>query len=283
MFYRLLLISSLFFADTTLAAKPRVMSGLINPESVILGPDSRIYISQIGEFNKDDDGSISVLDPHRGLEIFTPKLNDPKGLAVWRDHLYVTDKKRILKIDSKGKAVEWVSEKDFPQAPLFLNDLVFDSKGVLYVSDTGNLEQPGKGAIFKITGAHQVSLVINEEKNPSFMAPNGLLMEGDDKLLVLDFANGELNQLNLKTLETKKLLDGLGPGGDGLVRDKTGLLYFSNWIDGKVYRFDPTQTTAKPLHYKKKFKSAADITLDAAQKYILVPDMKAGTLTWLPK
>lgn len=281
MFHRLLIIIALVSTFPCIAQE-RVVSGLSNPESVIVGPDGRIYISQIGDFNKDKDGAILVLTKDNKLEVFTPALDDPKGLAVWKDSLYVTDKTHILKIDSKGKATEWASKSDFPQPPQFLNDPVFDSKGTMYVSDMGNLENPGKGAIFKITGAHKVSLVTSEEKEPAIKAPNGLLLEGDTKLLIVDFATGELHRLHLQTNKIEKLADGFG-GGDGLVRDKLGMLYISDWINGRVYRLDLNKRGAKPIPYKKTFQSAADISLDAQQTHILVPDMKAGTLTWLPK
>jgi hypothetical protein len=37
-----------------------------------------------------------------------------------------------------------------------------------------------------------------------------------------------------------------------------------------------------PVQYEQTFEAAADLTLDASQHYLIVPDMKAGTLTWLP-
>ncbi len=40
---------------------------------------------------------------------------------------------------------------------------------------------------------------------------------------------------------------------------------------------------AKPEQYAQTFQSAADIGLSADGKYLLVPDMKAGALYWMPK
>ncbi len=37
-----------------------------------------------------------------------------------------------------------------------------------------------------------------------------------------------------------------------------------------------------PVKYDQHFEAAADITLDASERFLIVPDMKAGTLTWLP-
>ncbi|MGH8750199.1 MAG: SMP-30/gluconolactonase/LRE family protein [Burkholderiales bacterium] len=258
----------------------RVLSGLKNPESALAGSDGRIYVSQIGAFDKDGDGSLAVIGKDGKLEIFAKGLDDPKGLAQWKGELYAADKTRIWKIDARGNAVEWVRKSDFPEKPQFLNDLVFDSKGNLYVSDTGDLEKGG-GVIFKITPQRKVTLVILEGADKRIKAPNGLLMEGDSALLVLDFLNGELNRLDLRTLKLTRLAGGFG-GGDGLARDKAGVLYISDWKGGRVWSFNPRQKNSKPVLYQQNFVSAADITLDSSEKFILVPDMKAGTLTWLP-
>ena len=260
----------------------RVVSGLVNPESALIGWDGRVYVSQIGEFGKDGDGSIAVIGKGGKLELFAKGLDDPKGLAVLNKNLYVTDKNRIWKIDSTGKARVFVKLEAFPQPPLFLNDLVFDSRGNLYVSDTGDIEKGGKGALFRVNHLGKVSLVINEAQEPRIKSPNGLLMDGPDKLLVVDFASGELNRLNLKTKKLEKVADGFG-GGDGLVRDKAGVLYVSDWKGGHVWRLNLKQKDAKPQQFEQTFQASADIGLDRTGKFLLVPDMKAGTVTWLPK
>jgi sugar lactone lactonase YvrE len=264
------------------AADLRVVSGLKNPESALVGPDGRIYVSQIGKFDKSGDGSVAVIGKDGRPEIFAKDLDGPKGLAKWKNHIYVADKTRIWKIDPNGNAVEWIKKSDFPDKPQFLNDTVFDSKGNLYVSDTGDIKNGGGGAIFKISPERKVTLVTFEGMDKRIKSPNGLLMEGDRALLVLDFSTGELNRLDLKALKTTTLASGFG-GGAGLARDKAGVLYISDWKGGKVWSFNPKQKNVKPVLYKQNFMSAADITLDAGENFILVPDTKMGTLTWLPK
>ncbi len=264
------------------AADLRVVSGLTNPESALVGPDDRIYVSQIGQFDKDGDGSVAVLGKEGKLEIFAKGLDDPKGLAKWKNDIYAADKTRIWKIDAKGNAVEWIKKSNFPEKPQFLNDTVFDSKGNLYVSDTGDIKKGGAGAIFKISPERKVTLVILEAMDKRIKSPNGLLMNGDHALLVLDFFTGELNRLDLKTLKISKLADGFG-GADGLARDRAGILYISDWKGGRVWSFNPKQKNTKPVMYRQGFMAVADITLDASENFILVPDMKMGTLTWLPK
>ena len=193
--------------------------------------------------------------------------------------LYVADKTRIWKIDGNGKASEFVKAEAFPQPPLFLNDLAVDAEGNLYVSDSGDIQNGGKGAIYRITPAGKVSLVISEAQNASIKSPNGLLAEGPGSLLVLDIATGELLRVQTEKGTVEKLADGFG-GGDGLVRRP---LYVSDWKNGRVWKLNAKQKGAKPQPYEQKFQAAADITLSGDGKFLLVPDMKAGTLVWLPK
>jgi sugar lactone lactonase YvrE len=253
-----------------------------NPESAIVGPDDRIYVSEIGEFNKDGDGKIMVIDQSGAPKVFAKGLDDPKGLAARSGSLFVSDKTRIWKIDSQGHASVFVKASDFPQPPMFLNDLAFDRRGDLYVSDSGDLQNAGKGAIFKITRQGKVSLVIAEAQNPSIKSPNGLLFEATGKLLVLDFASGELLRLDLSKQTVEKIGEGFG-GGDGLAGDAAGILYLSDWKGGRVWKLDLKRSGAKPEQYAQTFQSAADIGLSADGKFILVPDMKAGALYWMPK
>lgn len=264
------------------ADEPRSVKGLAAPESVIVGPDGRIYVSEIGEFGKDGDGKISVIGKSGGAEPFAKGFDDPKGLAVSKKALYVADKARIWKVDALGKASVFVKAEDFPQPPQFLNDLAVDKAGNLYVSDSGDIEKGGKGAIFRITPAGKVSLVVSEAKNPAIKSPNGLLFEPSGKLLVLDFASGELLRLDTDKGTTEKIADGFG-GGDGLARDSAGMMYLSDWKGGRVWKLDSKQKDAKPQQYSQTFQAAADIALSGDGKFVLVPDMKAGTLYWVTK
>lgn len=263
------------------AEEMRTVKGLATPESVLVGPDGRLYVSEIGEFGKDGDGKVSVIGKSGNAEPFAKGLDDPKGLAAFKNAIYASDKVRIWKIDRRGKASVFVKSQDFPQPPLFLNDLVFDATGNLYVSDSGDAAKGGKGAIFKVSPAGKVSLVISEAQNASIKSPNGLLFERPGTLLIVDFASGELLRLNLSKGAVDKVADGFG-GGDGLASNAAGMLYISDWKNGRVWKLDLKKPGAKPEAYAQTFKASADIGLSPDGKFILVPDMKAGTLVWLP-
>jgi len=260
----------------------KTITGLATPESALIGPDGRIYVSEIGGFGKDGDGKVTAIGPDGKATPFASGMDDPKGLAAIGKTIYVADKTRIWKIDAKGTASVFVKADDFPLPLLFLNDLTVDRSGNLFVSDSGDIEKGGKGAIFKVTPAGKVSLVVSEAQNPAIKSPNGLLFEPSGKLLVVDFASGDLLRLDVGTGTTEKIAEGFG-GGDGLARGAQGLLYVSDWKNGRVWKLDMKSEGAKPEPYPQTFQAAADIALSKDGKFILVPDMKAGTLVWLPK
>jgi sugar lactone lactonase YvrE len=152
----------------------------------------------------------------------------------------------------------------------------------LYVSDTGDMQNGGKGAIFKITPAGKVSLVIAEKNDARIKSPSGLLFERPGRLLVVDFVTGDLLRVDVEKRNVEKVAGGFG-SGDGLVRDSAGVLFISDWKGGRVWKLDTKRKDAKPEQYARTFQSAADIGLTRDGKYVLVPDMKAGRLYWLPK
>src|SRR5262249_40788225 len=70
--------------------KPMV-TGLVNPESVCVGPGGRIFVTTIGEFDKDGDGAVMVIENGKAVP-FVTGLDDPKGMAVFQKWLFVADK-----------------------------------------------------------------------------------------------------------------------------------------------------------------------------------------------
>ncbi len=260
--------------------KPLV-TGLKTPESACVGTDGRVYVSCIGEFGKDGDGSIVVIKDGKATP-FATGLDDPKGIVAFQQWLFVTDKTRVWRIGKDGKATVFADAKAFPHTPRFLNDIEIvpnqdPTKIALYVSDTGDLE--GKeGAIYRIDLRGKVTLLIDGKKSPAVKAPNGLLMDGESFLLFVDAFSGELHRIKLADGSTEKLAEGFG-AGDGLAWDKFGRLYVSDWKNGNVFVIP--RPGDKPILLAEGFQSAADICLAPDGRHLLVPDMKAGTLTVL--
>jgi sugar lactone lactonase YvrE len=261
------------------AKEPQVVSGLASPESALAGDGGRVYVSQIGEFGKDGDGSIAVISGGK-IDVFASGLNDPKGLARSGEFLFVTDKDQVWKIDNKGRPTVFAAKSAFPVPPKFLNDIVADGDGSFYVSDSGDTQAGGGGAIFKISRTGSVTALVTGNDDGRIKSPNGLLLDRGS-LLSVDFSSGELYRVQLNPVRLTKIADGFG-GGDGLAQSRTGTLYVSDWKGGRVFSVDLKQNPVQVKPIEKTFQAAADIALDKTEKFLLVPDMKAGTLTWLP-
>lgn len=278
MMLRRVLLTALLGYSALVAAQdavPAKISGLKNPESVVAGPDGRIYVSEIGEFGKDGDGLISVIDAGGTRHVFSQGMNDPKGLAFSGNRLYVADKNRVLRVGRDGVWEVFAAAEAFPRPPQFLNDVETDRQGNIYVSDTGDMQGKG-GAVYRIGQNGKVSVVV-DDRNPALQGPNGLLMEADGSLLEVDFLSGILYRIRLRGGEMTRLADGFG-GGDGVVRGSGGVLYVSDWKNGKVFSVSREGTVRE---IRTGFMAAADIGLSPDGRFLLVPDMKAGELHWL--
>jgi gluconolactonase len=263
------------------AMQMQKLSGFKTPESVIQAKDGNIYVSEINGFGQDGDGQISVIRNGKAT-VFATGLDDPKGLAIIGDFLYVADKTQVLKIalsDASKKSV-FVAASTFPKMPLFLNDLEVDPQGNLYVSDSGDILGSGKGGvIYKINPQGQVQKLIDGAQNDKVLAPNGLLVDATGKQLIwVDFTSGVLYNLNTVNGALTEVAQGFG-GGDGIVHHANGTMYVSDWKSGKVFSVNNKGEVAL---IKEGYQSAADIALTNDQAYLMVPDMKAGLLDFIP-
>jgi gluconolactonase len=205
-------------------------------------------------------------------------------LAIIGQYLYVADNKKVLKVAlsgaNQGQVQVFAAATAFPVMPIFLNDLEADPQGNLYVSDSGDLFGTGKGgAIYQINSQGQVKLLISDVQDARIKAPNGLLADDTgDVLIVLDFSSGILYSFNTKTKVLNDVAEGFG-GGDGVVHHSNGTMYVSDWKSGKVFSVN-VKGDVEVL--KSGYQSAADIAITKDEKYLMVPDMKAGELDFIP-
>lgn len=275
---------ALLLASPALAANDdlRAVKGLSTPESAVVASDGRIYVSEIGEFGKAGDGKVTVIDDKGEARTFAQGLDDPKGIAAFGADFFVADVTRVVRIDANGKVTVLAEPEAFPAPPLFLNDIAIDRDGTVFVSDSGEVGKGGKGAVYRITPQGKVSLVVSEAGDKAVRSPNGLLLDGRGGLLLADFSTGELLRVDLASQAVQRLGEGYG-AADGLALDAEGRLYISDWKGGQVWQWEYSRAGATPKRYARSFGAAADITLSADGRHILVPDMKAGVLYWLPR
>jgi len=274
-------------AATSAYATDPVLSPLakemVNPESVAVGislnakgfPQFTIAVSEIGEFNKAGDGKVTIV---AGAEKKTlaDGLDDPKGMVYVGDQLFVTDNTKVWRVGVKGGKEVFAAAEAFPTKPMFLNDIEADAAGNLYVTDSGDLKGAG-GAVYKIAADGKVTTVV-DSKNPKIKTPNGLLIDGPDHLLVLDYGSGELNRLSLKDGSMELIADGLKTG-DGLARDFDNNVYATQVGEGIVSILKAGKGPAVP--HGPKLKGPADLALNPKTGQLLIPDLAAGTVVGL--
>jgi len=260
------------------AQQPQIITGLKQPESVAIGPGGKVYVSETGEYEKANDGYISVLEEGK-LRRFASGLDDPHGIKWYRDHLFVSDNMGMVwRIDAQGNAERFVDATDFPRKITNFNDLEIDRNGNLYLSDSGDWDGGG-GAIYRITQQKKITPVITSDDDVRVVSPNGLVMDGNH-LLEVDYTTGILFRIDLEAKSMEKMVGGLG-ASDGLVRDAAGRLIVTDFAGHRVFVL--TKPGAKPQEITVGgIESAADLAISPDGKSLLIPDMSGGKLAIIP-
>ena len=233
---------------------------LRTPESVVYDRERNVlYVSNINQTSKDrkdGDGFISRLSPKGEIEqlYWVSGLNDPKGLALHNNVLYVADLDEIVAIATQTGAVLSRHKADKAQ---MLNDVTVDDAGNVYVSDS---EQ---GRIYLFRNGRVTSWLdkMRGEK------PNGLLYD-NNRLIVASFNSGKLRFLDTERKEFTDWADDI-PSADGMTRVSDGYLV-SNW-NGEVYYVNQAGKKWKVLDTKDRKVSAADISYSEEQQLLFVP------------
>lgn len=269
-----------------------------NPESVCRGFGDKLYVTMIND-DEPGDGTVVVVDGDTVKE-FAKGFNAPKGLVFVGGYLVTADETTVWKIDQKGTATKLAEAKDFPAAIEFLNDVavskdessvfvsemsspqpMFDPSGERRLWDLDSTqanELPRKGCVYRIDLKGKVTLAV-PAGDQAIRYPNGLTVGGTkekERLFVGDFFSG-----NIVTYADGKyqVVAGGVRGVDGLAVTKDAF-YASSWTQGKVWRVD--RKTREATVILEGLKTAADFFVDRKNKQLIIPDMIAGTLVFLP-
>lgn len=226
------------------------------PESVLVDDkENCIWVSNIdGASNgKDGKGSISKLSKTGtpiNLEWITG-LNAPKGMAKFKQELYVADLTELLVIDIKKATII----KRVPiEGSVFLNDVTVNSKGAVFVSDS----RTGK--------VHRYENNTTTIEVENLQGPNGLLSI-EDQLLILD--RGSLLSVTPGGA-ISKIMDGMDPSTDGIERVAPNQYIVSCW-NGIVYYVVAGAQKVTLFDTRSEKINSADIGYDAKKKIIYVP------------
>lgn len=226
------------------------------PESVLVDDkENCLWVSNIdGASNgKDAKGSISKLSK-TGTPInldWVTGLNAPKGMAKYKQELYVADLTELIVIDIKKGVIK---NKIKVEGSVFLNDVTVNKNGAVFVSDS----RTGK--------VHRIENGIVSIEVENLQGPNGLLSI-EDQLLILD--RGSLLSVTPGGA-ISKIMDGMDPSTDGIERVAPNQYIVSCW-NGIVYFVAAGAQKITLFDTRSEKINSADIGYDAKNKIIYVP------------
>ena len=226
------------------------------PESLLVDDkENCLWVSNIdGASNgKDGKGSISKLSKTGApinLEWITG-LNAPKGMAKYKQELYVADLTELVVIDVKKGVIK---NKITIEGSVFLNDVTVNNNGAVFVSDSRT------GKVHRYEN-NQVTLEVE-----NLQGPNGLLSI-EDQLLILD--RGSLLSVTPGGA-ISKIMDGMDPSTDGIERVAPNQYLVSCW-NGIVYYVVAGAQKVILFDTRSEKINSADIGYDAKKKIIYVP------------
>lgn len=228
------------------------------PESVIWDETRNlIYVSNVSgtPSAKDHNGFISKLsEDGKIIEIQWIKgLNAPKGMAVFGSKLYVSDIDHLAEIDINTSKI--IKLYDAPDA-VFLNDVVVDQTGTVYISDTQ------KSTIYILVNGKIEKWIESDE----LKGVNGLFLENEYLLA------GTRNDILKISVREKKMSHYLlnTSGIDGLGQFKENTYIYSDWT-GNIYLHESGKEKRLILSTADQEINAADIFYQASKKILLVP------------
>jgi len=220
--------------------------------------DGNGYISSVSL-----DGTINELHWLDGL-------NAPKGLTIVGNNLYIADINELVVVDIKNRKI--TQRYSAPQAK-FLNDVVADNKGNIYVSAflTNTLYRLADGKFEQWLQSEQLEV------------PNGLLVENNQLIVAswgvmtdgfaTDIA-GHLKTVNLDSKEILSLGDQTPAGNlDGLESDGNGSYLVTDWMAGKLLHIAATGYSTTLLALEQ---GSADHIVVHEQQLVIIPMMLSG-------
>jgi sugar lactone lactonase YvrE len=247
--------------------------GLMNPESVVYDSGAGcLYVSNVNgdPSAKDGNGFISkvAMDGKLDTPQWVAGLNAPKGLAIYKGHLYVADIDTVIEIDLHTGAI---SARYQDTSAKFMNDVTAAEDGTIYVSDSGT------NRIYRLrNGKLEVWL-----EDPQLDTPNGVHAEPGRVVVgtMGDYATRRPGQLLAVSL-ADKTISSLSGGKlvgvlDGVEADGDGGYFVTDWPAGKVLRVERSGAFQPVLDLSM---GSADLTYLGSMHLMVVPLMQDSKL-----
>ena len=252
-------------------------SDYAKPESFIRDADTGAYYVSNVNGSTYNDGYITKLD--KDLKIVKQKfvegtkaapLDDPKGMAIVGDTLWVADKKVMRAYNKEtGESVAQIPLQQ--RGARFLNGVEAGPDGVVFVSDMD------ANIIYTINTKDSNAVDVLTE-GAGLSKPNGLYWDDASKILyVACWEGGRIVTVDLQGAITTFVEDTAKfTNLDGIDGDGEGNLYVSDYTKGIVYRVTP----AKQIEtVTDKVKTPADIHVDRPNKRLLIPQFTANKIS----
>jgi sugar lactone lactonase YvrE len=181
--------------------------------------------------------------------------------------LYVADITDLVEIDIVNGQI---TNRYNAPGSAFLNDVVSDGQGNIYVSDTGT------NATYKFDSSNRSSLQIWLQKT-ELNSPNGLYVDNSTNKLVV--VGGSLILVDLENKTISDLGEQVPIGSlDGIEADTSERLYYvTDWAAGKVYAVNSDGTDYKTLIDLQK-QGTADLEFIADKRIVVIPLMQDNKL-----
>ncbi len=243
------------------------------PESVIYNRgDNSIYVSNVNSIKSqnpwvNNGGFISKLNSQGQIVKlkWAVGLKAPKGLAIYKNHLFVSDLNQVVEINIKNGEI--LNRFQAPKGIERLNDIACSEKrNICFVSDSKTKK------ILELSNG-KFKLIYDKEKS-SKAEQNGLFIDGDT--LIMQGEVGKLKSLNLDTKEVKIISDKLDIAIDGVTKYQDKGYIVSTWSGG-VYFIDKSGGSIKLLG--DKF-NTADISYSKELDLLLVPNFANNVIAY---
>jgi sugar lactone lactonase YvrE len=237
------------------------------PESVLYDESRNVlYVSNINgkSTEKNGQGFISKVSLDGKIEVlkWVTGLHAPKGSAIYKNKLYVSDIDHLIEIDvNTGK----ILAKYPATGAKFLNDVATDSMGNVYVTDMSS-----ENSVIYILSHGTMAVWM---KGGEISRPNGLDMEGK-RLLVGNSGDGSLKAINLADKKITTIAQ-VGSGIDGLRSDGKGNYFISDWR-GKTSLVTASGQTIVLIDTTALKINSADLEYIKSRRLLLIPTFFAN-------
>jgi hypothetical protein len=236
------------------------------PESVLYDEKTdAIYVSHFdNQFRKRKVpvGFISKLSVEGKMldSLWVSGLKSPTGMCRYKDKMYIVDRKELVEISIKKQKI--IATYKYPKHIVFANDVVCDSRGNIYITNSDASE--GVTDILTLKNGKVVSWIASDQ----FQSLNGMWIDGDE-LLLGNSVDATLKAIDIKTKKIRTIAS-LGSGTvDGIRLDRQGDVLVSKW-EGVLYHITKQGKVTEILNAIGKF-NIADFEYNLNSQTIFVP------------